>query len=103
MLSGDGNENSQKESVGLISKKKELCSCSTLFGHFFAVFWHDYNEKLPRMPIYRVLTRLRTRQFFAFPPFSRPAISTTINRKVFAAIMEARKARVRVWLGLGLG
>ena len=103
MLSGDGNENSQKESVGLISKKKNFARAAHFFGHFFAVFWHDYNEKLPRMPIYRVRTRLRTRQFFAFPPFSRPAISTTINRRVFVAIMEARKARVRVWLGLGLG
>ena len=35
-----------------------------------------------RMRIYR------TRQFFAFPPFSRPASPTTIKRRVFVAIME---------------
>ena len=38
MLNGDGNENSQKESVRLISKKKELCSCSTLFWTFLCRF-----------------------------------------------------------------
>ena len=44
MLSGDGNENSQKESVGLISKKKKnFARAAHFFGHFLAVFWHDYN------------------------------------------------------------
>ena len=31
MLSGDGNEDSQNKLVGLISKKKKLCTCRTLF------------------------------------------------------------------------
>ena len=39
-----------------------------------------------RMPIYRA----RTRQFFAFPPFSRPASPMTIKRRVFVAIMEGK-------------
>ena len=53
MLNDDGNENSQKESVGLISKKKKnFARAAHFFGLFFAVFWHDCNEKLPRMPIY---------------------------------------------------
>ena len=30
MLSGDGNENEKKKTIGLISKK-QLCTCSTLF------------------------------------------------------------------------
>ena len=44
MLSGDGSEN-----VRLIrKKKKQLCTCSTLFVvHFFPVLLHDYNVKLP--------------------------------------------------------
>ena len=30
MLSGEGNENGEKTTIGLISKK-QLCTCSTLF------------------------------------------------------------------------
>ena len=42
MLNGDGNENSQKNSVGLISKKKNFARAAHFFAHFFAVFfWHD--------------------------------------------------------------
>ena len=55
-------------------------------------------EILRRMPIYRARTRRRTRQFFAFPPFSRPASPMTIKRRVFVAIMEGK-----LELGLGLG
>ena len=59
------------------------------------------------MAIYRARTRARTRQFFAFPPFSPPASHMTIQKKVFLAIMEGKLAvrvRVRGWrLGLGLG
>ena len=65
-----------------------------------------------RMPIYRARTRARTqartsgstrarirhrtRQFFAFPPFSRPTSPMTIKGRVFVAIMEGE-------LELGLG
>ena len=48
MLSGrEGNENSEKTTIGLISKKKTLLMQSTFFVHFFAVVLHDYNVKLP--------------------------------------------------------
>ena len=91
MLSGDGNENSRKKnSRSNQQKKKNFARAAHFFVHFFAVFWHDYNEKLPRMPIYRARTRRRTRQFFAFPPFSRPASPIIINRRVFVAIMEGK-------------
>ena len=43
MLSGDGNKNSQKKSVGLISKKTTLQVQHTFFVHFFAVVLHNYN------------------------------------------------------------
>ena len=33
MLSGEGNENGEKTTIGLISKK-QLCTCSTLFCTF---------------------------------------------------------------------
>ena len=31
MLSGEGNENGEKTTIGPISNKKQLCTCSTLF------------------------------------------------------------------------
>ena len=51
-------------------------------------------------PGLRARTRRRTRQFFAFPPFSRPASPMTIKRRVFVAIMEGK---LKLRLGLGLG
>ena len=46
MLSGEGNKNGEKTTIGLISKQA-ICTCSTLFFvHFFAVVLHDYNAKL---------------------------------------------------------
>ena len=47
-----------------------------------------------RMRIYRA----RTRQVFAFPPFSPPTSPMTIKKRVFVAIMEGK-----LELGLGLG
>ena len=46
----------------------------------------------------RARTRRRTRQFFVFPPFSRPAGPMTFKTRVFVAIMEGK-----LELGLGLG
>ena len=48
LLSGEDNENLEK-TLGLISKKKQLCTWSTLFyAHFFAVVQvlHDHNVQL---------------------------------------------------------
>ena len=53
-------------------------------------------EILRRMPIYRARTRRRTRQFFAFPPFSRPASPMTIKIEESFCGNHGRKARVRV-------
>ena len=46
MLSGEGNENGEKTTTGLISKRTTLHVQHTVFVHFFAVFLHDYNLKL---------------------------------------------------------
>ena len=46
MLNGHGNESGKKKSVGLMRKKKQLCTSSTLFCAFlFFVVLHDYNVK----------------------------------------------------------
>ena len=42
MLSSEGNENGEKTTVGLISKKATLHVQHTFFVHFFAVVLHDY-------------------------------------------------------------
>ena len=46
LLSGEGNENGEKTSTGLICKKTTLHVQHTFFVHFFAVVLHDHNEKL---------------------------------------------------------
>ena len=47
MLSSEGNENGEKTTIGLISKKATLHVQYTFFVHFFAVVLHEYNVKLP--------------------------------------------------------
>ena len=44
------------KTIGLISKnQQQLCTCSTLFVHFFVVVLHDYNMKLPETSLLNVL------------------------------------------------
>ena len=47
MLSGKGNENGEKTTIGPVSKKTTLHVQHTFFVHFCAVVSHDYNVKLP--------------------------------------------------------
>ena len=50
MLNGEGragDENGEKTTIGLISKKATLHVKHTFFVNFFAVVLHDYNVKLP--------------------------------------------------------
>ena len=49
MLSGEGKENSEKTTIGLISKKATW-RAAHFFEHFFAVVLHDYNVKVPETP-----------------------------------------------------
>ena len=46
MLSGEDNENGEKTTIGLMSKKSNHVQ-HTFFVHFFAVVLHDYKVKLP--------------------------------------------------------
>ena len=46
MLSGEGKEDGEKTTIGLISKKA-ICTCSALFCTFLAIVLHYYNVKLP--------------------------------------------------------
>ena len=47
MLGGEGNENGEKTTIGLISKKATLHEQHNFFVHFFSVVLQDYNVKLP--------------------------------------------------------
>ena len=51
MLSAEGNENGEKTTIGLISKKKNKKKTMhvqhTFLVHFFAAVLHDHNVKLP--------------------------------------------------------
>ena len=58
MLSGEGNAGERrKTTIGLISKKATLHVQHTFFLHFFAVFLHDYNVKLPETSLLQVFWR----------------------------------------------
>ena len=57
MLSGEGNENGEKTTIGLISKKETLHVQHAFFVHFFAHVLHDYNVKLPEASWLHVLWR----------------------------------------------
>ena len=46
-LNGEGNEDGEKTTIDLISKKVTLHVQQTFFLHFFSVVLHDYNVKLP--------------------------------------------------------
>ena len=57
MLSSEGNENGEKTTIGLISKKTTLHLQHTCFVHFFAVVLDDYKVKLPETSWLHVLWR----------------------------------------------
>ena len=48
MLRGEGNENGENTTIGLISKKTTLHVQHTFFVHFFAVVLHDYDYEVKR-------------------------------------------------------
>ena len=70
-LGGEGNENGEKTTVGLISKKVTLHLEHTFFVRFFAVVLHHYNVKLPSYTFYTGnVVRLHVHFFFHCCSFS---------------------------------
>ena len=57
MLRGDGNENGEKTTIGLISKQVTLHVQHTFFVRFFAVVLHDYNVTLSETSWLHVLRK----------------------------------------------
>ena len=48
MLSSEGNQNGEKRTIVLISKKTTLHVQHTYIVHFFAVVLHDHKVKVPQ-------------------------------------------------------
>ena len=88
MLSGDGEENSQKKLVGIISIKATLHVQHTFFVLFFAVVLRDYIAKLPETSY---LHDLRVPVHFLF---SLPLIFTL----VVASISPFSHRRYKIFL-----
>ena len=57
MLSGEGKENAEKTTIGLISKKATFARAAHLFCAFLAVVLHDYNVKRPKTSWLPLVTR----------------------------------------------
>ena len=67
MLRGEGNENGEKTTIGLISKKSNLARAAHFFVHFFAVVLHDCHVKLLSYTFYRGNVVLVLVHYFSLP------------------------------------
>ena len=85
MLSGDGNENSQKHSVGLISKTPTLHVQHPFFVHFFAGVLHDHSVKFPSHTFYGGNVVCGPVHFFPLPLIF-TLMATSITHFLTAAI-----------------
>ena len=74
MRSGEGNENCEKRTICLISKKATLHVQHIFFVHFFAVVLHDCYLKLPETPSYSFyegnVGRVHVHSFFTVAHFN---------------------------------
>ena len=84
MLSGEGNENGEKTTIGLISKKATLHVQHTFFVHFFAVVLHDYNVKLPETSWLLVLYMEEMSYVFLFIFFTLPLIFILVAASILS-------------------
>ena len=103
MISGEGNENSQNKSVGLISKKKKknFAREAHFFIHFFVVVLHDHNVKLgQKLPSYKFMGDML--YVFLFPFFRCNSIFTllaaSISHFFTAAITFSRYSSNKIGL-----
>ena len=93
MLSGEGNENGEKTTIGLINKKATLHVQHTFFVHFFAHVLHHYNVKLPEASWLHVLWRkCRTCSCSLFFPLS--LIFTQVAASISHFVTAATKFHV---------
>ena len=88
MLSGDGNENSQKNSRSNYQKKNNFAPAAHFFVHFFAVVLHDGNVRLPETSELHVLWR----KFYMWScsRFSLPLIFNLVAASISHFLMHRR-------------
>ena len=83
MVSGEGKENGEKTTIGLISEKAILHIQHTFFFvHFFAVVLHDYNVKLPETSWLLVLYMEEMSHVFLFIFFTLPLIFILVDASI---------------------
>ena len=86
MLSGEGNENGEKTTIVLISKKATLHVQHTFFAHFFAVVLHDCNVKLPETFLIEEMSYVFSFTFFfTAAHFHLALVAASISHFVTAA------------------
>ena len=87
MLRGEGNENCEKTTIGLISKKTTLHVQHTFFVHFFAVVWHDYVKRPETSWLHVLWRKCRTCSCSLFSmPLVFPSLAASISHFLTAAI-----------------
>ena len=87
MLCGEGNENREKTTIGLISKKTTLHVQHTFFVHFFAVVLHDYVKRPETSWLHVLWRKCRTCSCSLFSmPLVFPSLAASISHFLTAAI-----------------
>ena len=93
MLGGKDNENGDKTTICLISKKATFTRAVNFFVYFIAVDLHDYNMKLPETSWLHVLCRKR-RTCSCFPFFWLSLIFTLVAASISLFLTTATKFHV---------
>ena len=93
MLGGEDNENGEKTTIGLISKKATSTCAVHFFVYFIAVALHDYNVKLPETSWLHVLCR-KLRTCSCSPFFSPSLIFTLVAASISLFLTTATKFHV---------
>ena len=98
MLSGEGKENWEKTTRGLISKKTTLHVQHTFFVHFFAVVLHDYVKRPETSWLHVLWRKCRTYSCSLFsPPLIFSLVAARISHFLTAATNSCCSSN-RKWL-----
>jgi len=82
MLSGEGNENGEKTTIGLVSKKPTLVRAPHYFCTFICRWFTDYNVKLTETSYLHVFWRKCRALSFLFAHFYLVLVAASISHVV---------------------
>ena len=94
MRSGEGNENGEKTTIGLTSKKPTFHVQYTFSVHFFTVVLHDYYVKIPETSWLHVLWRNCRKCSCSLFVFSLSLIFTLVTASISHFLTAATKFHV---------